>query len=369
MGTNMNSSATARVVISYSKFDWEAANRLRSSLEAAGVPCWIAPRDVPKGSDWPGAIADAIDACAAMVLVFSHNADNSEEIKKELVLASNARKLVIPARLEDLAPKNSSFRYELSIRQWVDMFTDWQAGIGEIVGRVQYDPPPAQVPSQAPTSDSVTIPTSATLPKKEARRHRYLVPLVAAILIAVCGIGYVAVTGSNPAVLPADAEAKPDRSQVAAAPAVVVPPAPVIVMNATITNDGKPGNIRSGPNPTAPLVKSLPSGTELRVVEDRHAGDSGGWARIDQPESGWIAKSAVRTKPPAKGFTTNAVIFSDISDAITLRRGAGDGNSAVGTLANGTPIRIIDDSGSWAKIDLPREGWIIKWAYRHELRP
>jgi hypothetical protein len=55
-----------------------------------------------------------------MLLVFSANANNSDEIKKEVVLAGQSHLTVIPVRVEDVAPS------ELATRQWVDLFEDWE---------------------------------------------------------------------------------------------------------------------------------------------------------------------------------------------------------------------------------------------------
>jgi hypothetical protein len=51
-----------------------------------------------------------------MVLVFSANSNNSEEIKKELVLAGQSQLIVIPVRVEDVTP-DEAFAYELATRQ------------------------------------------------------------------------------------------------------------------------------------------------------------------------------------------------------------------------------------------------------------
>ena len=40
-------------------------------MEAKGVRCWMAPRDILPGADWGESIIDAINDAKAMVLVFS----------------------------------------------------------------------------------------------------------------------------------------------------------------------------------------------------------------------------------------------------------------------------------------------------------
>ncbi len=81
------------------------------------------------------AIVQAIDAAKVMVLVFSENANNSEEIKREIVLASNAKVPVIPLRVDDVAPKGA-LAYQLATRQWLDLFENWESQIERLANSI-----------------------------------------------------------------------------------------------------------------------------------------------------------------------------------------------------------------------------------------
>ena len=70
-----------------------------------------------------------------MVLVFSEAANNSDEIKKELSLASRHHVPVLALRIEDVEPSDA-FAYELSTRQWIDAFAGWDQSIDALVGRI-----------------------------------------------------------------------------------------------------------------------------------------------------------------------------------------------------------------------------------------
>ncbi|HYM26746.1 MAG TPA: toll/interleukin-1 receptor domain-containing protein, partial [Steroidobacteraceae bacterium] len=59
------------VFVSYSQPDRAPALGLVTHLEAQGLECWVAPRDVAPGSDWAAQIVEAIAAARVMVLVFS----------------------------------------------------------------------------------------------------------------------------------------------------------------------------------------------------------------------------------------------------------------------------------------------------------
>jgi hypothetical protein len=44
---------TQDVLLSYSSKDKPSADAICAHLEAAGIRCWIAPRDIAAGDDWP----------------------------------------------------------------------------------------------------------------------------------------------------------------------------------------------------------------------------------------------------------------------------------------------------------------------------
>jgi TolB-like protein len=115
---------SSKVFISHSSADFKNARAICDALEKRGLPCWISARDVGPGEDFQEAIVQAIRDAGVMVLVFTENTNNSAEIKKEVVLASQGNTVIIPARVENVAPIGS-LAYQLATRQWVDLFIDW----------------------------------------------------------------------------------------------------------------------------------------------------------------------------------------------------------------------------------------------------
>lgn len=123
------------VFVSYATADRKQALDVCNAIERRGTRCWISMRDVPPGENYQEAIVRALRAAPAMVLVFSEAANNSDEIKKELSLASRYRVPVMALRLEDVEPSDA-FAYELSTRQWIDAFDGWDKSIDSLVRRV-----------------------------------------------------------------------------------------------------------------------------------------------------------------------------------------------------------------------------------------
>ena len=125
-----------KVFISHSSKDNKVATAVCTALESRGHACWMSSRDIKPGENFQGSIVRAIREAGVMVLVFSSNANNSDEIKKEMALASQSRKMVIPVRAEDVTP-SEDFTYELATRQWIDMFIDWEASIEKLSQQIE----------------------------------------------------------------------------------------------------------------------------------------------------------------------------------------------------------------------------------------
>ena len=114
-------SNSTKVFVSYSSRDRQEAESLCRALEERGIHCWIAPRDVPPGSDWDEAIIDAIDESGAMVLVLSENSNESVHVKHEVERAVGKAKAVFPVRIADVLP-SKKLALHISTRHWVDLW-------------------------------------------------------------------------------------------------------------------------------------------------------------------------------------------------------------------------------------------------------
>jgi TIR domain len=135
-----------RIFITYSSKDQKVARTICTALENRGLACWISSRNVKPGQNYQEQIVKAIRGARVMVLVFTANANNSNEIKKELALASQNNLVVIPVRIEDVAP-NEAFAYEFATRQWIDLFEDWEKSMAELVELI------AAILNDAPAAD------------------------------------------------------------------------------------------------------------------------------------------------------------------------------------------------------------------------
>ena len=76
-GLQNGSTMSFDVLIACSRQDTAAADKTCEALEAAGIRCWMAPRDVRVGRDYLGAILEAVDRCRAVLLIFSAHTEVS----------------------------------------------------------------------------------------------------------------------------------------------------------------------------------------------------------------------------------------------------------------------------------------------------
>jgi len=107
------------VFISYSSKDKLVADNICENLEAAGVRCWIAPRDIAPGEDWPTSIAKAIPQSHVMILVFSASSNSSEDVGRELFLAANNKLVIVPFKIGNFEPEPGK-QYYLARTHWLE---------------------------------------------------------------------------------------------------------------------------------------------------------------------------------------------------------------------------------------------------------
>ena len=142
-----------RVFVSHSNQDAEAARQILGALEADGVRCWIAPRDIRAGEQWAGSIVRAIEESQAVLVVFSEFSNGSPQVAREMELAVSNHKRLIPVRVADVRPTRD-MQYFLGVSHWIDAFRGGlDANLVEIVRQVRgaiEEPNPRMIPRASP---------------------------------------------------------------------------------------------------------------------------------------------------------------------------------------------------------------------------
>jgi hypothetical protein len=195
------------VFISYSSKDKPVADAVCAGLEARGIRCWIAPRDILPGVDWGAAIVDAISGAKVMVLIFSGNANSSQQIKREVERAVAKGAKILPFRIEDVPPSRS-LEYFVSSSHWLDALTQPLEGhiakLGDTVGALlardsRNEPPPPPIPAPGGRAPRPIPPAAPGSPHRTSKT-----PLVLLIAAAVAvGVLYLSMHKAPPQIVEA----------------------------------------------------------------------------------------------------------------------------------------------------------------------
>lgn len=110
------------VFISYSSRNFNQASAVCHGVEAQGIRCWMAPRDISPGQSYASAIMSAIAECKLFVLVYSDASNASQHVLREVERAVNQNKIIIPFRIEE-AEMKPDLAYFISVCHWLDAVT------------------------------------------------------------------------------------------------------------------------------------------------------------------------------------------------------------------------------------------------------
>jgi adenylate cyclase len=88
------------IFISYSSTDRERATELAVNLRSSGYSVWMDMMGIDVATKWTREIADALESCKALLLLLSSASQASENVQKEIALAAEWNKRIIPVELE-----------------------------------------------------------------------------------------------------------------------------------------------------------------------------------------------------------------------------------------------------------------------------
>ena len=137
-----------QVFLSHATEDRDTALQVCAALEPEGIRCWIAPRDVPAGTDYAAAILDGIRTSDLVLLIFSAHADASPYVLREIERAVAYKRPVLALRIDDAA-LSSSIEYYVTLWRKLDASAGIDTKQAEIVAAVQ-----AALVAGAPASGS-----------------------------------------------------------------------------------------------------------------------------------------------------------------------------------------------------------------------
>ena len=104
---------SAEVFISYAAKDRTRVLDLVDRLRTAGVSVWIDQMGIEGATMWSQEIVAAIRSCKVLILAISENSAGSENVVKEVALASEGRKRILPVYIKQ-AEIPESMAYQLA---------------------------------------------------------------------------------------------------------------------------------------------------------------------------------------------------------------------------------------------------------------
>lgn len=123
------------VFISYSSHDQKVVEGLCAYLEERKIRCFVAYRDIPRGVVWARAIVEALDESRMMIVVFSDHFNQSEQVDREIELASEDKKPILTFRITNDAFKGAK-KYYLKNINWIDAFPHPEQVFGSVAENV-----------------------------------------------------------------------------------------------------------------------------------------------------------------------------------------------------------------------------------------
>jgi len=195
----------SEVFISYASQDRARILDLVERLRAAGVSVWIDQMGIEGATMWSQEIVAAIRGCKVLILAISNHAAGSENVVKEVALASEGRKRILPVYLEQ-AEIPESMAYQLAGIQRIEFFKGQEdAALQPVIralaklGVTVHDEASAAANSPGSTSHG----PSHTPNKTEAKREGAAWLKAAAVVgLAALGLAGTIFFGSSPAPAP-----------------------------------------------------------------------------------------------------------------------------------------------------------------------
>ena len=151
------------IFVSYASEDTSVANSVCESLEGSQLRCWIAPRDIVPGVDYPEAITEALEKCKVLVLLLSEHSNKSRHVLSEVSKAFDCDHPIIVLVLDSVKPAGK-LEYYIRTSHWLDAKSQ-RAGdyLSKLLEAIRLFVPDLE--SNSATSDSTETNTiSASVP-------------------------------------------------------------------------------------------------------------------------------------------------------------------------------------------------------------
>lgn len=159
--------ASFSAFISYAtKADKAEAFEIASHLEALGLTCWIAPRNVRPGKQYAGEIVRGIATSRCFILVLSNAANDSKFVRREVEQADRKDKPVYTIRIQEVDP-SEDLQLFLSEIHWIDAFEGKLAAHVKLLAEMLRDEERSASSIEAAASEAIAPPIAGRAESRE----------------------------------------------------------------------------------------------------------------------------------------------------------------------------------------------------------
>jgi hypothetical protein len=346
------------IFISHSEKDKRFSEAVLHALEARGIQCWIAPRDIAPGGSYAEAIMTAIEECSCLVLIYTKHCNDSGHVLREVERALKFEKNIVPIRFDESVPSRG-LDYLLATVHWLSVTEEpIESGISGVATRIASSLRPATAKTPAASVETVIergppLPDAALSPRPRRTAHWVSLLIGSIALALILGLlltrdfrqARPAEIAPTPTAIKEMPSPSPTSSSIAIAPA----PAPSVATTAL-------------PSPTTPLQPAVVPGSNPTDTLNRY------YASFEEREP------AVAYKFLSAKFTAK-LSYKKFSESFATTRAMrilesqivkGDANSATVTVTLEEtaadsrrvqwqgPIELVRESEGW-RIDTMRD--------------
>ena len=126
----------SHLFVCFSSKDEPIAREVVDCSRPAGSNRWISLRDVLRDRTIRKPSYRLSNSANGIVFLFSEHSNKSQEIRKELSIGGGINVPVFPLRLSPIAA-SGALRYELAIRQWIDIFPHRQQALAKVAQTIK----------------------------------------------------------------------------------------------------------------------------------------------------------------------------------------------------------------------------------------
>lgn len=126
---------TKKIFISYASDDFLRVRDVANHLQELGFEVWMDVKNLYGGDLWRPELVQAISTCDTLLLFLSEISMKSINVRREIDLASEKRKKIIPIKLDEVDIVQD-LQFQLAGIQWLDVSkSDWMMKLIIAIGK------------------------------------------------------------------------------------------------------------------------------------------------------------------------------------------------------------------------------------------